>query len=55
MPMGKGTYGSAKGRPPMKKHAVHHSAKHMSAMKKSMLAGKTFTQAHIIAKKKIGK
>jgi len=39
----------------MKKHSVHHSAKHMSAMKKSMLAGKTFTQAHIIAKKKVGK
>jgi len=24
-------------------------------MKKSMLAGKTFTQAHTIAKKKVGK
>tara|TARA_R100001377_G_C3188291_1_gene109466 strand:+ start:111 stop:275 length:165 start_codon:yes stop_codon:yes gene_type:complete len=39
----------------MKKHSVHHSAKHMASMKKAMLAGKTFTQAHIIAKKKVGK
>jgi len=39
----------------MKKHKVHHSPKHMAAMKKAMLAGKTFTQAHTIAKKKIGK
>tara|TARA_R100000908_G_C3742556_1_gene138661 strand:- start:674 stop:829 length:156 start_codon:yes stop_codon:yes gene_type:complete len=39
----------------MKKHSVHHTAKHMSSMKKSMLAGKTFTQAHKIAMKKVGK
>ena len=39
----------------MKKHKVHHTAKHMASMKKSMLADKTFTQAHTIAKKKVGK
>jgi len=39
----------------MKKHKVHHSAKHMTAMKKAMLAGKTFTQTHKLAQKKVGK
>ena len=38
----------------MKKHKAHHTPKHMASMKKSMLAGKTFTQAHKIAKKKVG-
>ena len=33
----------------MKKHKKHHTPKHMAAMKKSMLAGKTFTQAHKLA------
>ena len=45
---------TAKQKATMKKHSEHHSAKHMSEMKKAMLAGKTFNQAHIIAKKKIG-
>ena len=49
MPMGKGTYGSAKGRPAKKKKTKKKS------MKKSMLAGKTFTQAHKLAQKKVGK
>jgi|TARA_R100001460_G_scaffold45840_2_gene83194 hypothetical protein len=39
----------------MKKHKVHHTAKHMAMMKKAMLAGKTFTQAHKMAQKKVGK
>jgi hypothetical protein len=39
----------------MKKHKAHHTPKHMAAMKKSMLAGKTFTQAHKLAQKKVGK
>jgi len=39
----------------MKKHSVHHTAKHMASMTKSMLAGKTFGQAHKIAMKKVGK
>ena len=38
----------------MKKHSVHHTAKHMAAMKKSMLGGKTFTQSHKLVQKKIG-
>jgi hypothetical protein len=39
----------------MKKHKVHHSSKHMASMKKAMLGGKTFTQAHKLAQKKVGK
>mgnify|MGYP003134932523 FL=1 len=39
----------------MKKHSVHHSAKHMDLMKNLMLSGKTFEQAHTIAMKKVGK
>ena len=39
----------------MKKHSVHHTAKHMASMKKAMLSGKTFTQAHKIAMKQVGK
>ena len=39
----------------MKKHSVHHTKKHMDMMTKLMLEGKTFTQAHNIAMKKVGK
>lgn len=39
----------------MKRHAEHHSKKHMAEMRKSMKAGKTFTQAHKDAMKKVGK
>jgi len=39
----------------LKKHSSHHSTKHMTEMRKNMKAGKTFTQAHKIAQKKIGK
>ncbi len=39
----------------MKRHAEHHTKKHMSEMRKMMLAGKTFTQAHKAAQKKVGK
>jgi|TARA_R100001460_G_scaffold40711_1_gene75992 hypothetical protein len=38
----------------MKKHAKHHSKKHMAAMKKDMLAGMSFTKAHVKAKKMVG-
>ncbi|QDP67718.1 MAG: hypothetical protein Unbinned15contig1001_28 [Prokaryotic dsDNA virus sp.] len=38
----------------MKKHSKHHSKKHMDMMTKEMLAGKTFTQAHKKAQKKVG-
>jgi len=39
----------------LKKHSVHHSAKHMAEMKKAMRAGSTFTASHKIAQKKVGK
>ena len=39
----------------MKKHREHHTKKHMDMMTKSMRAGKTFTQAHKEAMKKVGK
>jgi hypothetical protein len=39
----------------MKKHSKHHSRKHMSFMRKEMLKGKTFSQAHKLALKSIGK
>jgi len=36
------------------KHKEHHTAKHMTIMKKEMMNGKTFKQAHDIAMKKHG-
>ena len=39
----------------MKKHAKHHSKKHIQYMKNSMLRGATFTQAHKRAQKAVGK
>ena len=39
----------------MKKHSVHHTKKHMDMMTKLILEGKTFTEAHNIAMKKVGK
>ena len=39
----------------MKKHSKHHSKKHMDMMKQAMLKGKTFTEAHKMAQKKVGK
>jgi len=39
----------------LKKHSVHHTTKHMNLMKKLMLDGKTFTQAHTVAQKRVGK
>ena len=39
----------------LKKHSKHHSKKHMSAMKNSMKKGKTFTKAHNVAMKKVGR
>ena len=38
----------------LKKHAKHHSKKHMAMMKKDMINGNTFTQAHKKAMKKVG-
>ena len=39
----------------LKNHSSHHSPKHMTEMRKNMRAGKTFTQSHKAAQKKIGK
>tara|TARA_R110002072_G_scaffold268173_1_gene427186 strand:+ start:190 stop:369 length:180 start_codon:yes stop_codon:yes gene_type:complete len=39
----------------MREHKVHHTAKHMGMMKKLMLDGYCFQQAHTITMKKIGK
>tara|TARA_R100001510_G_scaffold54938_1_gene58223 strand:+ start:92 stop:349 length:258 start_codon:yes stop_codon:yes gene_type:complete len=39
----------------LEKHSVHHTKAHMDLMKDEMKAGKTFTQAHTKAMKKVGK
>jgi hypothetical protein len=39
----------------LKKHSFHHTKKHMAEMRKLMRGGKTFTQAHRSAMKKVGK
>lgn len=39
----------------LQEHAKHHSVKHITEMRKLMRSGKTFTQAHNIVQKKIGK
>ena len=39
----------------LKKHKKHHTAKHMAFMRKEMNKGKTFTQSHKLAMKKVGK
>mgnify|MGYP003108919396 FL=1 len=39
----------------LKRHSVHHTAKHMADMRRSMRAGKTFTEAHRVAMRKVGK
>ena len=39
----------------MKKHSKHHTKKHITMMTKAMLNGKTFTEAHKMAQKKVGR
>lgn len=39
----------------LEKHKVHHTAKHMTMMRKLMNSGKTFTESHKVAQKKVGK
>ena len=39
----------------MKRHSEHHSKKHMDLMRQLMEEGKTFTEAHELAMKKVGK
>ena len=39
----------------MKKHSKHHTGKHLKAMVSLMKKGKTFTESHKIAMKRVGK
>tara|TARA_Y100000592_G_scaffold99048_1_gene173842 strand:- start:749 stop:964 length:216 start_codon:yes stop_codon:yes gene_type:complete len=39
----------------LKEHSKHHSAKHMSIMRKMMKGGTSFSKAHTVAKKMVGK
>ena len=42
----------------LKKHKKHHTAKHMTTMRKAMRKGKSFTQAtkaHKLAMSKVGR
>jgi len=39
----------------MKEHKDHHTKKHMDMMKKAMLSGLCFQDAHAIAMRKVGK
>ncbi len=39
----------------LKKHSQHHTSKHMTEMRSKMKTGKTFTQAHKEAQKKVGR
>lgn len=39
----------------LKKHSVHHTAKHMAMMRKLMREGATFTASHKKAMKEVGK
>tara|TARA_R100000808_G_C2074459_1_gene100692 strand:- start:116 stop:325 length:210 start_codon:yes stop_codon:yes gene_type:complete len=39
----------------MKKHSKHHTAKHLKGMVSAMKKGKSFTQSHKDAMKKVGK
>ena len=38
----------------MKRHSKHHTTKHMKYMKRRMLMGDTFRQAHKKAQKQVG-
>ena len=39
----------------LKRHAAHHTSKHMAFMRKRMREGATFSQAHKEAQAKVGK
>lgn len=39
----------------LSKHSVHHSKSHMDFMRRRMLMGDSFAEAHRKAQKKIGK
>ena len=39
----------------LNRHSEHHTSKHMAEMRKAMKSGKTFTDAHKSAMKKVGR
>jgi len=39
----------------LRRHARHHTKRHMKFMRTQMRNGKTFTQAHKLAMKKVGR
>jgi hypothetical protein len=39
----------------MRRHSKHHTAKHLKSMVRAMKKGKTFTQSHTIAQRKVGR
>ena len=39
----------------LRRHSRHHTKKHMAFMRTQMRKGKTFTQAHKAAMKKVGR
>tara|TARA_R100000781_G_scaffold8669_2_gene7713 strand:+ start:70 stop:282 length:213 start_codon:yes stop_codon:yes gene_type:complete len=39
----------------MKKHSKHHTSKHLKSMVSAIKKGKTFTESHKLAMKKVGK
>jgi hypothetical protein len=39
----------------MKKHSKHHTAKHLRIMANAMKKGKSFSESHKMAQKKVGK
>jgi hypothetical protein len=39
----------------LRRHSRHHTKKHMKFMRAQMRKGKTFTQAHRLAMKKVGR
>ena len=39
----------------LSRHSKHHTQKHMAHMRKLMRGGKTFTESHKIAMKKVGR
>ena len=39
----------------LRKHRTHHTKKHMQVMVRAMKEGKTFTQAHKLAQRRVGK
>ena len=46
---------SKRQRATLKRHSAHHTKKHMKAMRHAMKSGKSFSSAHKIAMRRVGK